>query len=172
MRKQPHYRPLRGFTLIELIVIVVCVAVAAVIVLPTVSDNSGEQLRGAAQVLAADLEYAQSESMSRTDDPRMLVIYTDSGGYLISTRSNPTTPVTNKVGNVDYVTRFGTGRVAMLTKVRVGSYSLGGDNRLSFGALGQLDQPATATIQLVCGSRSIVISVDPTTGEITTGALQ
>lgn len=172
MRKRLHYPPLGGFTLIEVIVTLVCLVVAAVIVLPTVSDNSGEQLRGAAQILAADLEYAQSESMSRTDDPRMLVIDADSGGYVISTRSAPATPVTNRVGNVPYVTRFGIGRVAMLTKVRVGTCSLGGDNRLSFGALGQLDQAATASIQLVCGSRSILISMDPTTGEITTGPIQ
>ena len=35
-----------GFTLIEVLVTVVCLAVAAVIVLPAVSDNSGERLRG------------------------------------------------------------------------------------------------------------------------------
>jgi Tfp pilus assembly protein FimT len=172
LRKPLQSRPRRGITLVEVVVTVVCLAIAAAIVLPTASDNSGERLRGAAQVLAADLEYAQSQSMSRADDPRMLVIDADGGGYSIASKSAPATPVTNKVGNVPYVTRFGSGRAVALTNVTVGTYSLGGDNRLSFGALGQLDQAATAAIQLNCGSRKIVISLDPTTGEITTGPLQ
>ena len=172
LRKPLQSRSRRGVTLVEVVVTVVCLAIAAAIVLPVASDNSGERLRGAAQLLAADLEHAQSESMSRADDPRMLVIDADGGGYSIATKSAPATPITNKVGNMPYVTRFGSGRAAALTNVTVGTYSLGGDNRLSFGALGQLDQAATATIQLNCGSRKIVISLDPTTGEITTGPLQ
>jgi prepilin-type N-terminal cleavage/methylation domain-containing protein len=165
-------RARRGLTLVEVVVTVVCLAIAAAIVLPGLSDNSGERLRGAAQILAADLEYAQSESMSRSDDPRMLVLDADNGGYVIATRSAPGTPITNKMGRLPYATRFGTGRALGTGNVKVGTFSLGGDNRLSFGALGQLDQATTATIQLVCGARSIVISLDPTTGEITTGPLQ
>jgi prepilin-type N-terminal cleavage/methylation domain-containing protein len=172
MQNPRNWPARRGFTFVEVIVTVVCLAIAAVIVFPTVSDNSGERLRGAAQILAADLEYAQSESMSRSDDPRMLVIDADSGGYVIATRSAPTTPITNKVGNIPYVTRFGSGRAIGTANVKVGTYSLGGDNRLGFGALGQLDQATTATIELLCGSRKISISLDPTTGEITTGPLQ
>ena len=110
--------------------------------------------------------------MSHADDPRLLVIDPDNLGYRITTRSAPAIPVTNSVGGVPHVTRFGSDRAAALANVKVGTYSLGGDDRLSFGALGQLDQSATATIKLVCGSHSIVISVDATTGEITTGAIQ
>ncbi|HEV2294624.1 MAG TPA: prepilin-type N-terminal cleavage/methylation domain-containing protein [Tepidisphaeraceae bacterium] len=164
-----------GFTLVELLVTVLCVAIAAFIVLPTVSDNSGERVRGAAQILVADLEYAQSRSMSQGDDPGkrcLLVIDPDRAGYRITTRSDPTAAVTNKIGGDPYVTRFGSGRASSLVNVTVGSYSLGGDQQLGFGALGQLDQPSTATIQLVCGTRSLAITLDPTTGEITTGPLQ
>lgn len=156
----------------EVIVTVVCLAIAAVIVLPAVSDNSGERLRGAAQILVADLEYAQSESMSHADDPRILVIDPDSAGYRIATKSAPTVPVTNKIGGAPYITRFGSGRAASLVNVTVGAYNFGDDEQLGFGALGQLDQPAAATIQLVCGSRSVVITLDPTTGEIMVGQLQ
>ena len=102
----------------------------------------------------------------------MLVVDADRGGYIISTRSAPTTPVKDPISKMDNATRFGTGRATGTGNVRVDTYSLGGDNRLSFGALGQLDQATPATIQLACGARKIVITLDPTTGEITTGPLQ
>jgi prepilin-type N-terminal cleavage/methylation domain-containing protein len=166
-------RPLpSGFTLIEVLVTLVCLAIAAAVVLPTVSDNSGDRLRGAAQMLAADLEYAQSESMSHGADPRLFIVDADKLGYRITTTSAPAVPITNKVGNDSYITRFGTGRASPLVNVKVGAYSLGGDNRLGFASLGQLDQATPATIQLLCGSRSITLTIDPTTGEVTIGTLQ
>ena len=172
IRNTPRPVGRQGLTMIEVVVTVVCLAIAAAIVLPGMSDNSGERLRGAAQILAADLELAQSQSMSRADDPRLLVIDADSGGYFISARSTPTTPVSDPIAKLPHATRFGSGRAIGTASVRVDSYSLGGDNRLSFGALGQLDQATPATIQLACGARKIVITLDPTTGEITTGPLQ
>jgi Tfp pilus assembly protein FimT len=153
-------------------VVLVCLAVAAAIVFPTASDKSGERLRGAAEILVADLEFAQSESMSHGDDPRLFVIDADRLGYRITKKTTPSVPVTNNVGGAPYVTRFGHDRAAALTNVKVGTYSLGGDDRLGFGALGQLDQTTAATIQLVCGSRKVDVSLDPTTGEITIGPIQ
>ena len=177
-RQRPLRGRGRGLTVIEVMVTLICLAVAAVIVLPTVSDNSGERLRGAAQILVADLEYAQSESMSHGDDPRRLVIDADKLGYYITKKSAPLapppppapkTPVNNPVGGMPYVTRFGSDRAAMLGGVSIGAYDLGGDDRLGFGALGQLDQSAPATIELLCGVRKIVVTIDPTTGDVSMG---
>jgi len=162
----------RGLTLVEIMVTLTCMAIAMVIVLPAFGDRSTERLRGAAQMLIADLEYAQSESMSHGDDPRVLVIESDKAGYHIATKSAPGTAVTNPIGAVPYVTRFGQGRGVALGGVRVGSYNLGGDDQLGFGVLGQLDQTAAATITLQCGSHSVVVTVDPTTGEASAGTVQ
>ena len=38
--------------------------------------------------------------------------------------------ITNRLGGEPYVTRFGHGRAASLTDVTVGTYGLGGDDRL------------------------------------------
>jgi hypothetical protein len=43
---------------------------------------------------------------------------------------------------------------------------------LGFGVLGQLDQTAAATITLQCGNRSIVVTVDPTTGEASAASVR
>ena len=171
LRQGPRRPRNRGLTLIEIMVTVVCLAVAAVIVLPTVSDNSGERLRGAAQILVADLEVAQSESMSNTDNPCLFVSDADNLGYQITTKKAPTVPIINRAGGEAFVTRFGQGRAGMAANVTVGPYSLGGDDRLSFGALGQLDQATAATIELRCNARKVVITIDPTTGDVSMGNL-
>ena len=169
-RRRPITRP--GLTLIEICVTLTCMAVAAAIVMPALGDRSGERLEGAAQILIADLEFAQSQSMSHGDDPRVLVVDADKAGYRIATKSAPATPVINLVGRVPHVTRFGQGRALALTGVRVASHTFGADDRLGFGVLGQLDQAAAATITLQCGSRKVVVTVDPTTGDASASAIQ
>lgn len=162
----------RGLTLIEIMVTLTCMAIAALIVMPALGDRADERLRGAAQVLIADLEFAQSQSMSHGDDPRLLMIDSDKAGYRIVAKSAPTTPVTNPAGGDSYATRFGLGRASGLAGVRVSAYSLGGDDKLGFAVLGQLDQTADASITLQCGARKLVVTIDPTTGEATAGAVQ
>jgi type II secretion system protein H len=54
-----------GFTLIELLVVLAILAIAAAIVVPMASSGGEMQLRAAAIMLAADLEYAKSMSISR-----------------------------------------------------------------------------------------------------------
>ena len=161
-----------GLTIVEITITLLCLAIAAAIVLPTVTDNAPEQLRGAAQMLVADLQYAQSQSMSRADDPRLIVIAADKLSYHIAAKSAPATPLTNPVGQLPYVTRFGAGRAASMVKVKFGAVSVGGDDQLGFGGLGQLDQTTPATITLTTGARSITITIDPMTGDAATGAIQ
>ena len=140
--------------------------------MPTVTDNGPDQLRGAAQMLVADLAYAQAQSLSHADDPRMIVIAADKAGYHLAAKSAPATPITNPVGQRPYVTTFGIGRAASLGKVRFGPVAFNGDDQLGFGGLGQLDQTMNATIMLTAGVRSVVITIDAITGEATVGAIQ
>ena len=54
-----------GFTMIELMVVVAIIAIAAAIVVPMASSAGSMQLRAAVTMVAADLEYAKSMSISR-----------------------------------------------------------------------------------------------------------
>ncbi len=56
---------LRAFTLIELIVVMVLLAIGAAMAVPMFSLTSSAQLRSAADVIAGDLEYAKSMAISR-----------------------------------------------------------------------------------------------------------
>jgi type II secretory pathway pseudopilin PulG len=159
-------------TIVEITITLLCLGIAAAIVLPTITDNSPEQLRAAARMLVGDIQFTQAQSMSNGDDPRMLVISDDKSGYRITKRSDPATAVTNPIGEMPYVTRYGTGRAAYLGKVSVGRVSFNGDTQLGFAGLGQLDQTTPATITLTAGLRSITITIDPITGDAATGEIQ
>jgi len=54
-----------GFTAIELLVVVMIMAIAAFTVVPMLSSASSMQIRSAANMIMADLEYAKSMAISR-----------------------------------------------------------------------------------------------------------
>ncbi len=55
----------QAFTLIELLVVIAIMAIAAAIVVPMTASAGNMQLRAAANLVAADLEYAKSMAISR-----------------------------------------------------------------------------------------------------------
>jgi len=56
---------LTGFTLIEIMIVVVLIGIAAMIAVPMMSSAASMQIRSAANMIAADLEYAKSMAISR-----------------------------------------------------------------------------------------------------------
>ena len=55
-----------GFTLLELMIVVVCLAIVGMIVVPT-SNDPGTRVISAGRQLIADLQYAQARSIGRGD---------------------------------------------------------------------------------------------------------
>ena len=55
----------KGFTLVEIIIVVVVLAIAAALAVPMLSTASDMEVRSAARIVAADLEYAKSMAISR-----------------------------------------------------------------------------------------------------------
>jgi len=54
-----------GFTLIEILIVAVIIAIAAMIAIPMMTSAGSMQIRSAANMIAADLEYAKSMAISR-----------------------------------------------------------------------------------------------------------
>jgi prepilin-type N-terminal cleavage/methylation domain-containing protein len=54
-----------GFTIIEILIVIVIIAIAAMTVVPMMSSAASMQVRSAANMIAADLEYAKSMAISR-----------------------------------------------------------------------------------------------------------
>ena len=174
MPSSPGFRRRRtaGFTFVEVLIVVLIMGIAAALTVPMFGQTDATRLRAAANLLVADLGYAQVESISHGDDPRLVVFDQDNGSYRIAAVSDPDTPITNPAGNQPYVMTFGTGRAHELAGVSIQGHALDGDDRLQFGIYGQLDQTDPATITLASGGASITITLDPTSGEASVGAIE
>jgi prepilin-type N-terminal cleavage/methylation domain-containing protein len=171
------YRPgrCRGFTLVEVMLVVLVLAIVAAVATARMGKSDVQKLVAAAQLLAADLAFAQVESITHGEDPRVVVFNTPANaphGYHIAAAATPNTAIINPVGKMPYEVRFGFGRAAPLDGVTITGQSVGGDGRLGFGLYGQLDQTINATITLACGGKSIMLTVNAVTGETTIGNVQ
>ncbi len=161
-----------GFTLLEVVIVAAILSIAAALALPMLRDTNLAQLRSGANLVIADLGYAQMESIAHASNPRVVTFDTSSNSYWIASQASPDTPITNPFDQQPYRVTFGCGRACALAGVTLSAVSVGTDNQLEFGPYGQLDQTSNATITLKSGPHSIVITVDATTGETSAGFLQ
>jgi type II secretory pathway pseudopilin PulG len=166
-----HGRP-GGFTYVEMVAVIICLALAAALVLPSMSNTASTRLAAAADMIIADLEFAQTQTLARADDPRLLVFDPSSASYFVAARSDPATPLVNQVGGEPYLVHFGTGRGAAAAGVGFGGLEVGTDNALGFGAVGQLDQTTVAAVRLECEGRRLEITLDPVTGSASVSHIQ
>lgn len=155
----------RAFTLIELLIVVVLMAIAASVAIPMLAGTDATRLKAAGRLLVADLGFAQLESITHADDPCVVTFDQTNSSYTLARKSTPTTPITDPGTNLPYVTQFGIGRASELTGVSIQSYSLGGDNEIAFGIYGQTDQTTTAVITLQVGTLTVTVQIDPASGE-------
>jgi prepilin-type N-terminal cleavage/methylation domain-containing protein len=155
----------RAFSLVELLIVVVLVAIAATVAIPMLAGTDATRLRAAAQLLMADVAFAQMESITHADDPCVVTFNQANNSYTIARSSAPATPIADPDTNEPYVTKFGIGRAAELAGVSIQGYSLGGDNQLAFGIYGQTDQSTPAVITLQAGGQTVTVRVDSTSGE-------
>jgi hypothetical protein len=144
-------------------VVTACLAIAVIIISPTLGNRPTMQLSEAAEMLVGDLEFAQMDSMAHADDTRVFVIDLATNSYRIAARSNPALPITHP-DQYPYMVRFGAGRASFLAGVTINKCDFGGDYTLGFGQQGDLDQITPATIEIGCGGRKVLITIDPLSG--------
>jgi hypothetical protein len=159
-----------AFSFVELVIVVAILGIIAAMAVPMMGQSESARLRAAADLLIADLGYAQVESIAHGDDLRRVVFDVPNHRYFIAAASDPTNPIHNPATRTPYLTRFGDGRAAELSGVTFHSISVGGDSSLGFGLYGQLDQTSVAAITLACGDRRLLLSVDPISGEVSVSA--
>jgi prepilin-type N-terminal cleavage/methylation domain-containing protein len=164
-------KPAAGFTLPELMIVVLIIGLTATLVLPSLGRDEPAQLRAAASILAADLGFAQADAVAHPADPRLIRVHDDAAGYSLVAGSDPETPLTNPATGEPYRIRFGEGEFDSLRDVRLAASDVGDDEMLGFAAYGNLDQTQTPTLELTAGELAVELSVDPETGEVAVGSL-
>lgn len=166
--KTTHFtvpRQRRGFTFAEVLIVVAILAIVASLAITGDSRPDRTQLRAAARLLVADLEYAQMQSVGNGSDPCVIVFGDANSSYYLARLSDANTPIDDPGTGLPMRTTFGEGRAAGLSRVSFDAINVGGDKQLAFTSTGAPDQATDAVITLRAGAETITIRVDGATGE-------
>lgn len=153
-------RYVRGFTIIEILIVVVILAIAAMTAIPMMSSAGSVQVRSVSNMIAADLEYAKSLAITKGQD---FTVVFDTGGdsYRIEDQSGSTIAHPVKKG-FDYVIDL---QDEGLDKADIAGADFAGTSEVTFDYLGSPDNGGTVSVQ--GGGRTVTISVEAVTGYIT-----
>lgn len=153
--------------MIELVVVMAILAVAAAIAVPMLSSTGSMQLRAAVNIVAADLEYAKSMSISRGQ--RYSVVFDKTTErYRIVDDSGTTIPHPVKKGFLYTVDFRADSRIS---QVDIFNVSFDGTSQVSFDYLGSPFNGGgtnlnSGVITLKAGGITRTVSVEPVTGFI------
>lgn len=160
-----------GFTLAEVLVVVMILGIAAIVAVPMLGNTDQMRVESAARQLASTLLYAQTTAIS--SEQQYQVVFDSTGtGYEVQDAGGNVAPdplITTQPYRVDYATD------KRLSKVRIASASFDGQNQVWFDRLGSpyagtivASPPPLTNGQVVvqAGNESITVLVEPVTGRV------
>ncbi len=164
-----------GFTLVEIMIVVVIMAILASVLVPAVNSPATSQLRGAAMVLARDIQFVQSEALNTGQTlqieftgPTAYRVIDPDGGAGGSSLVLPHPQTDYPAHNGQYIVDWNDPGV--LRGVTVASAQFGGQPRLEFGRFGETISGGEVILRVE--GRQVRISVAPITGLVTIGDLE
>ncbi|MFW6133270.1 MAG: GspH/FimT family protein [Planctomycetota bacterium] len=150
-----------GFTLIEVLAVVVILAVVAAVAIPYAVGTSGMTAASAARRVAAALEYAQSEAIT-TQEPIRVAFDTSDESFEVL-RANTSEVLIHPMTKEAYRVAFGSeDRFGELDIVSAG---FGDESCVEFDELGAPVNAGTVTLQV--GPYVYRVSVAAATGRVT-----
>jgi len=156
-----------GFTVIEIMIVMVIIVIAATMVIPMMGSSASMQLRSAANIIAADLEYAKSMAISR--QKIYAVIFNESTeSYQIE---DPNGIINHPVKKgFQYIVNFSND--SRLNMVDIFDTDFDGTNEIKFDYLGSPyngndTNLNNGLITLRARDMSTTITIEPVTGFIT-----
>jgi prepilin-type N-terminal cleavage/methylation domain-containing protein len=176
---RPLDRGRPAFTLVEILVVVLILGIAAAVIVPSIGSRDDLKVASAARLVMADLIYAQNRSIT-TQQKHYVVFDTAARQYRISTSPTSTAAIPHPVTKDPYVVKFGAGGTSGLEDIVLNAVSFEGKKTLAFDELGvpyYYDPAANATtatstsggstVKLTCGpTQALTIVIEPYTGEI------
>ena len=157
----------KGFTLVEVIIVVVILSIAAMMAIPMMSSAGSVQIRSAADAIAADLEYARSMAISRQ---RMYSVVFDIGNESYQIQDDTDTVIKHPVKRgFDYIIDFKNDN--RMKKVDIFSVNFDGTAAIKFDYLGSPYDGGgnplnSGNITLRADGSTVIITIEPVTGFI------
>ena len=165
----------RGFTLIEILMVVVIIGIASAVILPQMGSRDDQRAASAARTLMADLLYAQNRAIAyQTRHYVQFNTATNSWQVMTDSGGSPGAIITHPVNGTPYVESIGTGA---LSKVGLNSVSFDGNTTISFDQMGvPYSWSATngnavlsaGSVVFKAGTFQMTVNIAPYSGEITT----
>jgi prepilin-type N-terminal cleavage/methylation domain-containing protein len=160
-----------GFTLIEIVIVVVILAIAAMTAIPILTSATSFQIRSAANIIAADLEYAKTIAISKGQSFSVVFDKTTES-YRIEDESSAVIAHPVKKG-FNYIIDFqNDGRLDKVDIENV-DFDPGSGSTITFDYLGSpysgsgISNPLNSgIITLKAGNMAATINIEPVTGFI------
>jgi len=148
-----------SFTLLELMVVVMILAIVAAVAVPMAVGTGDMQVISAARMMSADLQYAQNTAIT-TQRPITVAFDTSAESYSLSNASEQLIhPITKEAYIVDFRSREG------FTSLDVVSANFGGSASVAFDELGAPNSSGSITLR--SGPHVYQINVATATGKVT-----
>ena len=149
-----------GFTIVEVMIVVVIIAIAALVAVPMMSSAASLQIRSAANMIAADLEYARSMAISRGQN---FSVEFDTGTERYRIKDQAGNVISHPVKKgFNYEIDFQND--SRLNRVDIAKVDFNMTSTVQFECLGSPDNGGIVVIQAGGATRSI--TVEPVTGFI------
>lgn len=158
-------KPNAAFTLVEIIIVVVIIAIAAMVAIPLATSAASVQIRSAANMITADLEYAKSLAISKGQN-FSVVFNKDTETYSLRDKDAAVIPHPVKKG-FDYIVDFS----KELSKVDIVDADFDNTAEVRFDYLGSPYNAAgnplnSGVVTLKAGATTVTVNVEPVTGFI------
>ncbi len=168
-----------GFTLVEILVVVVILGIASAIIMPQLGSRSDLEAASVARVVMSDLLYAQNLAIARQSPVYVQFTATaNPSGYSLLGSISPAVALIHPVNRDNFTVVVGSASpTSGLRRAQIASASFDNRAALAFDELGgpyfydstaRTMVPLTSgTIRIVSGDCALTLSIEPFTGEIT-----